>query len=451
MNKYLKYSLLAIAVLTVGFAIYYFVMKSEYNDFFSNEEVTYTCPMPEDSVFSNQPGSCHKCGMKLIKVEKEPQQQSIYTCSMHPEIIRDAPGSCPICGMDLVKKVSEKQAVESNSIEHLLQPTDRFVVGNFETTVPRDTIITTELHLPGIVAYDPNSSVNIAARISGRIEKMYVNYKFQKVYKGQRLFDLYSPELLTEQQNYLYLIANDSENASIIKASKQKLLLYGMSGHQINSLASAKRVNPVISIYSPTSGIVEGTESMAETASGNMQIAETTTSLTLKEGNYIKKNEVVFKLVNTDRVWGVFNVIQGANSLIKVNQTIKISSELDEKDYFNGRVNFIETQLNQKEKTNRIRVYLNNTKLRFPIGLRLQGIIETNPVHGIWIRKKAVVSLGTKKIVFVKKERGFQATGIKVGMEINDFVQVIEGVSVQDRLVANAQYLIDSGSFIKTE
>jgi len=415
MNKFLKYSLLAIAVLTVGFTIYYFVEKS-----------------------NNQTAHLHK--------------EEIYTCPMHPQIIRNEPGSCPICGMNLVKKVSEKQPEESHSIEHLLRPTDLFVVGDFLTTTPKDTTISTEIHLPGLVAYDPNSSVNISARISGRIEKMYVNYKFQKVNKGQKLFDLYSPELLTEQQNYIYLISNDPENASIIEASKQKLLLYGMSAQQINSLAAAKRVNPVVTIYSPSSGIVEGTESMDKSTIGNMQSAETTTtSLSLKEGDYIKKNEVVFKLVNTDKVWGVFNVIQGYNSLVKVNQPIRISSELDEKDYFNAKVNFVETQLNQNEKTNRVRVYLDNKNLKLPVGLRLQGIIETNPIKGIWLRKQALVSIGNKKIVFVKKQNGFKTAVIRTGIEINEFVQVIEGVSSRDTLARNAQYLIDSGSFIKTE
>jgi Cu(I)/Ag(I) efflux system membrane fusion protein len=110
---------------------------------------------------------------------------------------------------------------------------------------------------------------------------MYVNYKYQKVNRGQRLFDLYSPELLTEQQSFIYLVSNDSENASIIKASKQKLALYGMTTNQINSLAAAKRTNPVITIYSPTNGIVQGTESMT-TAAGSMQNSSTTTTFNIE-------------------------------------------------------------------------------------------------------------------------------------------------------------------------
>ena len=415
MNKYIKYSLLAIAVLVVGFGVYYGVNK-----------------------FNNQADHEH--------------QAEVYTCSMHPEIIRDEPGNCPICGMTLIKKVTEAQPTESHSIDHLLRPTDSFVVGDFQTTTAKDTAISSEIKLPGIVAYDPNSSVNIAARISGRIEKMYVNYKYQKVNKGQRLFDLYSPELLTAQQNFIYLITNDAENASIIKASKQKLLLYGMTLNQINSLAAAKRTNPVITIYSPTNGIVQGTESMTNVAGGSMQNSTaTTTSLTLKEGDYIKQNEVVFKLVNTDKVWGVFNVMQGQGSLIKINQPIRFSSELEENDFINAKVNFIETQFSETDKTNRIRVYLNNNNLKFPIGLRLQGLVETNPIQGIWVRKQALVSIGSKKVVFIKMENGFKAKEIKTGIEINDFVQVIEGLSVKDAIADNAQYLMDSESFIKTE
>jgi Cu(I)/Ag(I) efflux system membrane fusion protein len=414
MNKYIKYSFVAVVILVIGFGVYYGI-----NNY-------YTQP----------------------RVEKA---TAVYTCSMHPEIIRDEPGNCPICGMNLVKKVTEGQSVESHSIDHLLRPTDKFVVGDFQTTTAKDTAISSEIKLPGIVVYDTNSSVNIAARISGRIEKMYVNYKYQKVNRGQRLFDLYSPELLTEQQSFIYLVSNDSENASIIKASKQKLALYGMTTNQINSLAAAKTTNPVITIYSPTNGIVQGTESMTSAAGSMQNSSTTTTSLTLKEGDYIKKDEVVFKLVNTDKVWGVFNVMQGQSTLIKTNQPIRFSSEFDQNDFINAKVNFVETQLSETDKTNRIRVYLDNSNLKFPIGLRLQGVVETNPMQGIWVHRQALVSIGSKKVVFIKKENGFKAREIKTGIELNDFIQVLEGLDVTEAIADNAQYLMDSESFIKTE
>jgi Cu(I)/Ag(I) efflux system membrane fusion protein len=288
--------------------------------------------------------------------------------------------------------------------------------------------------------------------MSGRIEKMYVNYKYQKVNKGQKLFDLYSPELLTEQQNFIYMVINDVENPSIINASRQKLLLYGMTQNQINNLITSKTANPRISIYSPASGIIDGTETMANASTPAMQSASNNTEiLNVKEGNYIKKGEVIFKLLNTDKVWGIFNVIQGYNSLIKTSQSIRITTELDKEEFIDAKINFVETQLNATDKTNRIRVYLNNNKFKLPIGLRLQGVVKTNPVNGIWIQKQSMVSIGYKKIVFLKMENGFKASSIKTGIEMDDFIQIIEGISVKDTIAKNAQYLIDSESFIKTE
>lgn len=79
-------------------------------------------------------------------------------------------------------------------------------MGKFQTITAIDSTLSGEINL-GTVAYDPNSAVNIAARISGRIEKIYVNFKYQRINKGQKLFDLYSPELLTEQENFIYLLS----------------------------------------------------------------------------------------------------------------------------------------------------------------------------------------------------------------------------------------------------
>ena len=415
MNKYIKYSLAFIGIFIIGIAIYFFAKKSD-----NHSEMEH--------------------------------QNEVYTCSMHPEIIRDEPGNCPICGMTLVKKVTDNNSIDDSSIDNLIKPTDNFIVGKYQTTTAIDTTISSEINLPGIVAYDPNSSVNIAARMNGRIERMYVNYKYQKVNKGQKLFDLYSPELLTEQQNFIYMVSNDVENPSIIDASRQKLLLYGMTQNQINALSNSKKVNPQITIYSPDSGIIDGTGTMVNTTNPVMQSASNNTAtLDVKEGSYIKKGEVIFKLLNTDKVWGIFNVFQGYNSLIKANQSIRITSELDKNEFIDAKINFVETQLNAADKTNRIRVYLNNNKLKLPVGLRLQGVVKTNAIKGIWIQKQSMVSIGNKKIVFLKMDNGFKASSIKTGIEIDDFIQIMEGISVKDTIAKNAQYLIDSESFIKTE
>ena len=178
-----------------------------------------------------------------------------YACPMHceGEKVYDRPGSCPVCNMDLVR-IELKEKDKDASADPLVEPTDSFVAGEFKTLTAQDTVLISEITLPGIVTFNPDASVNIAARVSGRIEKLYVNYKYQKVSKGQKIFDVYSPELLTEQQNYIYLISNDPGNTALIQSAKQKLMLYGMSGAQIKALSETKRTSPRIAVFSPACG-----------------------------------------------------------------------------------------------------------------------------------------------------------------------------------------------------
>ncbi len=371
-----------------------------------------------------------------------------YACPMQceGEKVYARPGSCPVCNMDLVRlDLPEKD--KDASADPLVEPTDSFVAGEFKTLTAQDTVLISELTLPGIVTFNPDASVNIAARVSGRIEKLYVNYKYQKVSKGQKIFDVYSPELLTEQQNYIYLISNDPGNTSLIQSAKQKLMLYGMSGGQIRALSETKRTSPRIAVFSPAAGIITSTESMNAVGAA-MNTGQGTEQLSVKQGDYVSKGETVFKLLDNNKVWAVFNISQEDQPHIKTGQTIRIFSELEKNDFIETKIDFVETQLDPANKTNRLRVNLRNEKLKFPIGLRLTGMVQSS-VPGLWIPQEALVDLGQKKIVFLKVEKGFKTKEISTGVKTGGFVQVLGGLTLSDRIARNAQYLTDSESFIK--
>ena len=415
MNKYLKYSLIATLIIGIGAGIYYFI----------------------DNPFSNKTATS--------------QSKVLYTCSMHPEIIRNEPGNCPICGMTLIKKANGTEAMDENSIENQLKPTNEYIVGYFETVSPIDSAISSEMKLPGFIAYNPNSAINIAAWVGGRIEKLYVNYKFQIIQKGQKLFEIYSPELLTEQQNYLFLLSQDAENIALISIAEKKLLLYGMTSLQVSELRKSKKTKPVISVYSSASGIISETEGTMTSNNTSMQSTQQfTETLGIKEGDYVQKGQIIFKLLDTKKVWGIFNVLQSYNKLIYINQPISIITETAENNSLKAKINFIETELDPNERTNRIRVYFNNTQ-NYPIGLRLTGLIKSKPISGTWLLKTAVVTTGNKQIVFLESGNNFKSKEIETGIEMNEFIQIIKGISSSAKVAKNAGYLIDSESFIKTE
>lgn len=182
--------------------------------------------------------------------------KQLYTCSMHPQIIRDKPGKCPICGMDLIKKEDNAQKIADIHLEDLLKPTNEFVI----TTVPVTTIKkrSEEISIEalGNIQNDTRQLASISSRVAGRIEKLYVRYRYQMIMPGDKIMDIYSPEIATAQQNLLFLLKTDAANASLIQAAKQRLLLMGMSNQQVQQLIRTRKGTLTISVYSNAMGHV---------------------------------------------------------------------------------------------------------------------------------------------------------------------------------------------------
>lgn len=151
------------------------------NDTESGSGMTYTCPMPKDSVFSDEPGKCPKCGMELIMTET---MSAEYSCPMHPEVTSKEPGKCPKCGMDLVKKEANSTVHDDIVLDGLLKPTNEFAISAIPVTSVQSAKKEMRVNALGTIEYDNRQSGNISARISGRVEKLYVRYKYQKIAKG---------------------------------------------------------------------------------------------------------------------------------------------------------------------------------------------------------------------------------------------------------------------------
>jgi len=150
------------------------------------------------------------CSLTTIRCKQENNEksaeQTVYTCPMHPEIIRKEKGKCPICHMDLVPLSAIDPKADSVQIEMLLKPTNGYVISNIETIKLTQNSNQNSMEVNGIIAYDERLSNSVSARVNARIEKLFVKYNYQKITTGQRLFDLYSPELQNEQQNFIFLL-----------------------------------------------------------------------------------------------------------------------------------------------------------------------------------------------------------------------------------------------------
>lgn len=381
-----------------------------------------------------------------------PVSKEIYTCPMHPEIIRDRPGICPICGMDLVKKEAGNEKLDETELASLLKPANEFVVSAIPVTTIEKRGEQIEIEALGNIVYDTRQSGSISARVSGRIEKLYIRYRYQKISRGQHILDIYSPELLTAQQNLLFLLKNDATNITFIEAAKEKLLLLGMSTAQLHQVIKKGKPSMTIAVYSEYSGHIHESANAANmnTPAGLMKdISLITEELSLREGMYVQKGQSIFTVFNPDRAWAVLNIYGDNQSLIKAGNKVRIVPETAPDKDFRARIDFIEPFYRKESKTLTARVYFDNSALRIPIGSQVRATIFGNSKEAYWLPKEAVLSLGMDKVVFHKVGNGFEAARINTGIIHQKHIQVLAGLTSTDSVAVNAQYLMDSESFIR--
>ncbi len=391
------------------------------------------------------------CKDKKATVSERAPAKELWTCSMHPEIIRDKPGACPICGMELVRKEENSTVINDIQLNDLLKPTDRFVVSSIPLTTIRRGSELIEIDALGTVAYDTRLVNTISARVSGRIEKLYVKYRYQHVMKGQRIMDIYSPELLTTEQELLFLIKNDPGNSSLINAAREKLLLLGVSEGQAEQIIKTQKPSLSIAVYSPYSGHIHEAGNTMPGASNEqrMDILRVTGELPVKEGMYIAKGQIIFQLFNVDQSWALLSIFPEYQGLVKIGDAVRVIPETVPANNFRAKIDFIEPFYRKENKTLTARVYFNNSKLDVPVGSQVKATIFSNAKEAAWLPKDAVLSLGIDKVVFIKTRGGFKVHKVETGLVYENKVQIVSGLTSADSVAANAQFLTDSESFIK--
>lgn len=376
----------------------------------------------------------------------------IYTCPMHPRIVQDKPGTCSICSMSLVKKTVAPEKTNGISLNVLLRPSNQYVISTISTVHMQASDEPVEIESYGFITYDTRLTGSIATNVPGRIEKLYVKYRFQKITKGQKVMDIYSPELLTAQQNLLFLLKNDRDNQALISAAKQRLLLLGMSNTQLQQVINTGKAIFTVAVYSAYSGHIhesDGAGAMKQEGTGMKDVSLITDELSLKEGMYVAKGQNLFSVYNPSRAWAVLNIFSGQAMMVKPGDKVRIVPETAPDKDFRASIGFIEPFYRPGNKTTTARVYFDNAKLDIPIGSQVKATVFAGDRSAKWLPEEAVLSLGLDKVVFLKKEDAFIAHKIEAGIVNNHLIQVLNGLSEDDEVAANAQYLVDSESFIR--
>ena len=335
--------------------------------------------------------------------------------------------------------------------EALLIPTNEFAISSVTAIPIEHKEEELELKVFGSVAYDTRQAGSISSKVKGRIEKLYIRYKYQPVSKGQHVMDIYSPELMTAQQNLIFLLKNDPNNTSLINAAKERLFLLGMTSVQVSEVALSKKPKYSVAVFSNYSGFATDFPGSAKGFPSDGMQAQTSVKeqLSVKQGMYVQSSETVFSVYNPSKAWILLDIFPEQQSFVKIGNAVSIVPETAPQQHFRAKIDYIEPIFRLGTKTSTARVYINNSTIQLPIGSRVTATIFASSIKASWLPKEAVLSLGRDKIVFRKEPGGFRAHKITIGMELNRLIQIVAGLSPIDSVASNAQFLIDNEAFIK--
>lgn len=298
-----------------------------------------------------------------------------------------------------------------------------------------------EIHTVGEITYDERRVKVVSAWVGGRVDKLYVDFTGVRVKKGDPLAELYSPELLSTQEEYLLALKTKKEiralgnkeavrsAISLEKAARERLLLWGITDQQIARLEKTGKVSTHTTIHAPIEGTVihKG----------------------VLEGQYLKTGEHLYTIADLSVVWALADIYEYELDWVTVGQKVSITTPTCPGVPFTGKVSFIDPFLNIKTRSVKVRMNVVNPKCLLRPGMfvdaRLRVPYDDKPV--LSIPYTAVLDTGLRKVVYVEMNEGeFMPVDVKVGPRTGRYLPVLSGLKEGQRVVVEGNYLIDSQS-----
>jgi len=365
-----------------------------------------------------------------------------WAAPMDPTYIRNEPGKSPM-GMDLVPVYAEDGEEKEPASTIRIDPVTIQNMGVRLGRVKRKPL-SKYIRAFGNITYDERLIYTVNTKFNGWIEKLYVNFIGETVKKGQPLFEIYSPELVTAQEEYLLALQQnrdlkDSSYARIregaqrlLKASHTRLRYWDLSEKQIKKIENTGNVQKTLTIYSPTRGVVIKKNAF--------------------QGHYVKAGQHQYEIADLSKVWVDVDIYEYEFPWVRKGMPAKMELSYIPGKVFNGNVLFVYPFLTAKTRTARLRLEFPNADYQLMPDMYANVTLESAIVgDSLVIPQEAVIDSGVRKIVFVALGKGkFQPREVKLGVEGNDNeFQVLEGLQENEEIVISAQFMLDSESRLR--
>lgn len=371
--------------------------------------------------------------------QKEDREILYWQAPMNPSEIYDKPGKSKM-GMDLVPVYSD----EANSSEGMVKINPVVVQNmNVRTATVQQKNLSTTVSAVGKVEYDEQKLFNVNPKVSGWVEQLHVDYTGKMVQRGQPLFSIYSPELVTTQREYLLALkTKDKVNSSsfeqiraggnsLLEATRKRLEYWDIPTSEIERLEQTGKVNKAVTLTSPATGVVLHKNAV--------------------EGEFIKAGTPAYKIADLSTIWVQASVYDYEVPWIQEGQPAQMELSYHPGETYRGTVAYVYPSLDQKTRTVQVRLEFPNPNLELKPGMFANVRIQTRPKKDVTvIPNEAIIRTGERNVVFVAMGEGaFEPREVTLGMEggqRNNEIEVLEGVKPGEEIVTSAQFLFDSES-----
>ena len=381
------------------------------------------------------------CALLFTACKQKPQKTSMaqpkayYTCSMHPQVHEERPGNCPICGMKLIKV--ELTGTASTNSDKITLTATQLALGGIQTDTVREENIGSEKTLTGTVTANENTTIEISARIAGRVQQLFVRTVGDKIAIGQPVYSIYSEDLQEAEKEYLLakqqqkvLHNPDIDYGQMISAAENKLQLWGLSTAQIKNLAASGKVSATTTVLSKVGGIVS--------------------DISVHEGDYVTEGMAILKTQALSSLWVEAQLYASETGNYKENDRVSVSFPDLNGQVINGKVEFVNPELSEASKVDLIRVSIPNPQGLIRPGMLSYISIGAGGNHSLAVPASAILTDSKGSKVWVKNADGsFSPKMIKPGSGNQNYVQVLFGLDAGALVVTYGAYLLNSEAIFK--
>ncbi|RBW46543.1 efflux RND transporter periplasmic adaptor subunit [Psychromonas sp. B3M02] len=351
-----------------------------------------------------------------------------WVAPMDANYRRDKPGKSPM-GMDLIPVYEEDKAdTEKGTVK--ISPAVENNLG-LRTAAVDESEFKVKIDSFGQIQENEDAVWQINSRVSGWVEKLYVKSVGGEVKAGEKLYELYSPELVKAQTSLFNAIKLN--RSALVESSKARLNALGVSQHQIRQIIKSKKVSQSVTVYAPEDGTIS--------------------ELNVNEGAYISPSVLVVKAVNLDSVWVEIEVFSEQASLVKLGDLAAMTLDYFPGQEWVGKVDFIYPEMSEQNRALRVRLQFENPTNQLKPNM-FSSVVLTPTISGkrLQVPREAVIYGGNmNRVVLAMGEGKFRSVLVKTGLENKDLVEVLSGLEIGQKVVTSAQFLLDSESSISAD